>query len=500
MKTSLTGTIATLLLFTQTAFAQTPFESQLDEVMDRWKLTSAIAGEMNKDGTVTIYTKGKSDQKLTRNTTDRTVYAIGSTTKAMVAAGILKLQEQGKLNLDDSVIDYLPEFRIDNAVSPEITIRDLLTHKVPLPADINQLWIFFYHHPISKQAKMLANYDMVGRFRQDFIYQNITFDIAGLIIERVTGEPWDSYLTRELWHPLGMKHTYGRTANIPDNVIIADAIYQKEGEYRKFPDSFLPERANAAGSALSTASDLAKWIQFLVSDGENSSGERVLSKASMDEYFTPQFINNDAPFYSFANFVDNHWSTYALGWFQLDWGTRKVDYHSGSVLGFSGMIGIDRENNRGMFFFTNLEKDKLGREVMLASYFDSLDGDVSHNWIEEIASQYDEQMAPYKQEYARIEKARKTGTSPTLALKHYTGTYTDPAFGEVNIKMKDGELIMAAGPTMMDMSHWQYDQFAVSMDYWGTPVFAKFDLSESGSVEQLRLPGLTLTRQSENGS
>lgn len=500
MKWKITGTLAAFSLLAQTAIAETTFERQLDEVMDRWKLTSAIAGEINENGSVTIYTKGKSDQALSRDVTNNTVYAIGSTTKAMVAAGVLKLQEEGKLNLDDPVIDYIPEFRIDNAVSPDITIRDLLTHKVPLPADINQLWIFFYHHPVSKQAEMLANYDLVGRFRHDFMYQNITFDIAGLLIERVTGEPWDSYLTKKLWHPLGMKHTYGRTRDVPDDVVIADAVYQKDGTYRKFPASFLPDEANGAGSALSTANDLATWIQFLVGDGKNSNGEQVLSKASMDEFFTPQFVNNQAPFYHFADVIDNRWSTYALGWFQLDWGQRKIDYHSGSVLGFSGMIGVDRDNDRGMFFFTNIERDKLGREVMLASYFDSLDGEVEYNWIEEVATRYEEKTSPYKEEYTRVKEARDADSTPTLELKQYVGTYSEPAFGDVKIKMQEGELVMAAGPTVMEMSHWQHDQFAVTMDYWETPVIAKFDLSESGKVEQLRLPGLTLTRQSENGS
>lgn len=483
-------------VFTFNASAnKTEFEQAFNNVAAHWNLNGAIAGEITDDGSWKFYTLGYADSGQEKPVTlDNTVFAIASTTKAMVAAGILILQDDGLLQLDDPVIKHIPEFQLDSPLTPMITIRDLITHKVPI-SGVVEYWDWYYQWPVEKQIKLLKKHGLAGNFRDDFHYQNITFNIAGYLIERVSGKPWEQFLTERLWQPIGMNHTYGSRASISARVEVSDAVFHRDGQYIQYPDTFATEISNGAGSAWSTARDISRWLGFLLGDGTNADGVRVLSEASMEEFFTPQFINKTPPFYYFAELIDNDWETYSLGWLQMDYKAHKVDYHSGSVLGFSGMFGLIRDNHKAMFFFTNTQRYKLEREVMLATYLDQLDGELDHDWIASIEKAFEPRLKADEEFLTKLHSVRDEETSPTFELSTFTGTYESDEIGQFTIHERDGQLWFSMGKVERPLKHWQHNQFFyfnTAEEQW--PNIVQFQEGVLQTIGQARLNEDTFKR------
>src|SRR4051812_16532835 len=136
----------------------------------------------------------------------QTLFAIGSTTKAMTAAAIGMLVDEGKLRWDDPVTQHLPTFQLaDPYVTREITIRDLLTHRAGL-GNGDVLWYGTDADgaEILRRARFIPSaYSM----RAGFIYQNVMYGIAGQVVGAVSGMTWAEFLKKRIFEPLGMTRT-----------------------------------------------------------------------------------------------------------------------------------------------------------------------------------------------------------------------------------------------------------------------------------------------------
>ena len=118
---------------------------------------------------------------------EHTLFANASTTKAMVVSGILMLMDEDKLSLDDLVIDHVPELHFgDASLTQQLTLRDLLAHRTGLPS--TDFWTFAGLMPLDEQLERLRHVEPVAAPRTRLIYQNTMFEIAGLIIERISGQ------------------------------------------------------------------------------------------------------------------------------------------------------------------------------------------------------------------------------------------------------------------------------------------------------------------------
>jgi len=178
----------------------------------------------------TVYARGFGRTALARGApvdTD-TFFINASTTKAMVAAGLLLLVDEDRLGLDDPVIDHVPEIHFgDPALTPQVTIRDLLTHRTGLPS--TDFWTFNQGMPLVEQLPRLRAVAPVASPRSRKIYQNTMYELAGLVIERVSGMPWQDFLAERLWRPIGM-----RTVGTRDDLPREGLAFEKEAFLQAF--------------------------------------------------------------------------------------------------------------------------------------------------------------------------------------------------------------------------------------------------------------------------
>ena len=174
---------------------------------------------------------GVIEQGKPAKVTADTLFGIASNTKAMTAALLANLVDEGKLTWQTKVIDIIPEFQMPSAyVTREFTITDLLAHNSGLGLGAGDLMI--WPHTTLTTAdiiKGLKYLPQVSSFRSEFAYDNLMYIIAGEVIARVTGQTWSEVIQARIFTPLGMNNTRATFSLIEKNVTIhQDKLFSKD--------------------------------------------------------------------------------------------------------------------------------------------------------------------------------------------------------------------------------------------------------------------------------
>lgn len=242
----------------------------------------------------------------------------------------------------------------------------------------------------------------------------------------------------------------------------------------------------------STATDMVKWLRFLVDSGKVGGGRRLISARSFAELFKPQQVVQRW-FYPTATLTKPHFQAYGLGWILQDYRGEYIAIHTGSIEGRSAIVGLIPDRRVGVAIFTNLDHSEL-RHALMYTVFDRFIGGAGaaggHDWSAEMRVMY-KRIADSSAADRRAEESRRiAGTRPTLALDRYTGTYADSLFGTVTVGMSDGRLTLQGGGATAkgQLEHWQYDVFRVTwLDPFWDATYVAFEVTPDGTVGRVRV-------------
>jgi CubicO group peptidase (beta-lactamase class C family) len=247
----------------------------------------------------------------------------------------------------------------------------------------------------------------------------------------------------------------------------------------------------------SNVTDMAKWMQFLLDGGRvgGTNGKRLISEQSFAELFTPQTI---APFdmYPTTTIVRPHWMTYGLGWFQQDYRGQAVDFHTGSIDGMVAIHGLIRDQRLGVYSLGNLDHAEV-RHAIMYTVFDRYAGRSDRDWSAEFLKLYGDIRKEADAERAKKDAARVAGTSPSLPLPRFAGTYTDPLHGDVVVTDEGGTLRLRYGSAFDGtLEHWHYNTFRATWQAaWRDPALVTFDLDEDGHPSTVEFMNARFTRR-----
>ncbi len=471
------------------------FDAYVQLAVAEWEVTG-LAVAVVKDGEV-LFAKGYGIRELgsAAKVDEHTLFAIGSTTKAMTAAAIGMLVDEGKLDWDDPVTDHLPDFRLyDPFVTREITVRDLLTHRAGLPnAD------FLWYGQDSEAADILFRMRYVEpetSLRSSFTYQNIMYAAAGEVVAELSGMSWDAFIQKRIFEPLDMNGSIATAATLDAQPNVALPHYRVDGATRVIENASVDAVA-PAGSVWSSVSDMAQWMRFLL-EGTTPDGTELLSKETLEELFTPQTLVDPDEFYPTQAVTNPHWMTYGLGWFQQDYDGRAVDFHTGSIDGMVAIHGLIRDERLGVYVLGNLDHAEI-RHALMYHVFDRFGEGSNRDWSAELKTLYDELSRQAERRRSEAEKTRVGGTAPTLALDRYTGTFADELYGAVQITIDGDGLRLFYGPGLRgELEHWHYDLFRVHFDAaWRGSTLVSFELDRKAEVAVLSMGGASFARRAK---
>ncbi len=207
----------------------------------------------------------------------KTLYGVGSVSKVVTTIAVMQLVDQGKVSLDAPVARYIPDFAMQSPQYKQITVRMLLNHSAGVPGtNFSDLWS---HTPIPSYVDGVLAGLRNSRLKTTpgaiNVYCNDCFTLAGLVVERVSGLPFQDYVTKNILKPLGMKRSrYPTSVSAPGTV--APIIQDGKAQPIEITNAF------ATGALLSTAEEMTRLAMVFTNDGKVG-GKRILSSSAIQQ-------------------------------------------------------------------------------------------------------------------------------------------------------------------------------------------------------------------------
>ena len=478
------------------------FYDELGRIAERglglWESPSVAIGVTRGGETVFSGAFGQRDAERGLAADSQTLYQIASCTKAFTATLAAQFVDEGKLDWDTPVREYLPEVRFyDDYATRTVCMRDLLSHRTGLP-----------RHEYSWYGTTYSREDIVNNLRYlepnrpprtTFQYNNQCYVLAGRVLERLSGESFEELLRTRILEPLGMSRTrffiedleedgnravgYGRPdGSDPVHGTTALPYYRSVVESRQegVGSPFAP-----AGCLSSCIDDLLVWARFHL--GDTTEADRILSERALATLHAPQMLLDeplDMPQ------PETAFHCYGLGWFVESYRGRTLIHHSGNIDGFSSFVGLVPELDLGVVACTNMNGSLL--HVALAhEVFDHHLGTEGGDWVGRYHDYAVEKGERDRGRVSRLTGERAPGTKPSHALADYAGTYARPGYQPVSVALEGDALHLSFNGWRAPLRHFSYDTFIFDDVLGELPpgIPAHFHLAETGgAVDGLALP------------
>lgn len=460
-------------------------DGYFDKMTKDWDVPSMSIGIV-KDGEL-VFAKGYGVKEVGKKAKpDRnTLYAIASNSKAFTAAIIAQLVEEGKLGWNDKVRDYLPYFELyDPWVSANVTIRDILSHRVGLGTFSGD--VIWYKSSLTPKEiiERAKNIPPAHDFRAGWGYSNIMYITAGEVIRKVTGKSWAENVKERILEPLDMNRTITSPKYLDDKGNYATP--HARSEEKNIPIGWEDwEAIGALGGLISSVEDLSKWMIANMEHGKYGEGdERLFSEASRNMMWTPH--NNFTVDHTSPNDFGRHFSSYGLGWGVSDYqGNLRVG-HTGGYDGMLTAFYMVPDQKLGVIVLTNGMKTPM----MAATYYvlDQYLGVDGPDWSTKILNQT---KANEDKRISDRKAARIQGTQPSLDLVKYVGTYQADIYGDIKVTLQNGELRLAfehADALSATLKHWHYDVWEIDWDQehaWFSFGTVQFNMDNNLKIQRL---------------
>jgi CubicO group peptidase (beta-lactamase class C family) len=310
--------------------------------LKRQRIPGAAVALVHEGRVIFSQCYGYADTQKKVPITEDTYFMAGSLTKSFTALAVLKLIEQGKVDLHADIRKYIPDFSIRNLYDGEvpITVNHLLTHTSGLMID-------YYAHLTGEKKQ--SNADLLSQLRNEYLcfkpgsaskYSNIGYRLLGMMIERVTGERFEDYLEKEVFKPLGLNNSFFEyTADM--------TLHMSKGHNGDTETSRVDNEDKSASGLFSTLKDLTAFLKFL------SSGAGQLPGGINNSKIIDLITKNADP--AIDTFYDSK-NIYSSGWYLNSYqfnGVHAVLSSSGNINGFSTAITYIPEERLGIVILTN---------------------------------------------------------------------------------------------------------------------------------------------------
>ena len=443
------------------AFAQNGvdgFDAFMAKAMAEFKVPGAAVAVV-KDGKI-LLSKGYGYRDVERKlpVTGATIFPIASITKSFTVTALGTLADEGRLDWDKPVREYLPGFRMHDPVATEqLTARDMVTHRSGLPRH-DLVW-YSSSFTRAQLVDRLRYLELNKPIRSTFQYNNLMFMTAGFVGERISGLTWEDLVRRRVLEPLGM----------PNTKFSSD-------EARKTPDYALPYRKNRktevvsgiefsrwgdvgpAGAINSSIDDMAKYLLMHVNKGQVA-GKQVLGRNNAEQMQSPQMVIQGSPL-----FPEQSETAYGMGLFIETYRGHKHVNHGGNLDGFSLQLSFLPNDGLGVVVLTNLDGTPL-RDLVPYFVYDKLLGLPAVDWVQRFRQI---ESKAHEQELAADKKGftgRKPGTHPSHDLADYAGQFEHPGYGTMVIRADSSggaqKLVMKLNDIERPLEHFHYDTFQV---------------------------------------
>jgi CubicO group peptidase (beta-lactamase class C family) len=457
------------------------FDAVVGQVMAEWKVPG-LAMAVVRDGEV-IFSKGYGYRDVEKKlpVTPQTLFAIGSITKSFTVTGLGLLADEGKLDWDKPVREYLPEYRLhDPAASERMTPRDLVTHRSGLPRH-DALW---YNSDFSRRdmVERLRYLEPSRDFRQSYQYNNLMFMTAGYLVERLSGQSWEEFTRARIFQPLGMARSNFSVKDSEASDDFSQPYEKAKEEIKKVPFRVIDE-VGPAGSINSSVEEMTRYLMFHISQGK--AGEKpLLSEGNARQMQTPQMVMPSAMLWPELGYP-----AYGMAFVVNSYRGHRLVQHGGNIDGFSALFTFLPTDKIGVVVLTNLGGTPA-HSILTYNVFDRLLGLEPVDWNARFRELQKKQEESEEEAKKKGYTPRKEGTQPSHPLADYAGEYEHPGYGIVRVAQEGDALKITYNRMTSPLRHFHYDVFEVPEDPLDPFEKAKvqFQMNVNGDIDRVLLP------------
>lgn len=424
------------------------------DIMQRSQVPGVAVAVVHQGKTVFVQGFGVRQLGKPEPVTPETVFLVASVSKPLTGSLIATQVSQGKVQWNDPVTKYLPDFTLaDTYVSRHASIGDFMAHRTGLPAaagdDLEDLG--YSRQEILSRLHMLPLDD----FRLSYHYANFGTTTAAQAVAAATGKPWETLIEEALFRPLGMSATSARHSDFKAQPNRAVQHALEGGRFQALYDRNADAQAPAGGVS-SNVLDLSNWLAFLLASGTYQ-GEQLASPQALVPAMLPQALSGQAAS------ADARSAFYGYGFnVGVEPNGRTMISHSGAfLLGTGTHFRLLPSADLGIVVLTN--GSPVGAAESIASEFtDRVQfGKPLRDWYGAYEPLFRGMREPIGD---LVGKQPPVKPQPAGELVRYVGTYKNDYFGQATVTVSDQTLYLALGPRglKVDLKHWDGDTFAIA--------------------------------------
>jgi len=505
-------------------------EAELERHIERLRIESQNVGLAVAvvRGADVVYAGGFGEKESGRAATidSDTLFQVGSTTKAFTTAALALLVEEGALSWDAAVGDYLPDFRLqDPWLTRNLTLRDAVTHRSGIGSSLYPFLGIMRSDEAVRQLRYVAS---EAPFRDSYRYNNLMYAAAGKVLEAASGMTWGEFVSSRLLRPLNMSRSRTSAYEVWDSRYVTPTFFGSVAAGcpglnaawdtnvalpHGWSESAAPvplswrnyDTAAAAGSLVSSAADMAKWLILHLNQGRFE-GRQLLRPETLQELHAPQNLHGDSAPSSFDPAVE----CYAAGWRRSEYRGHTRLAHGGGIIGFPSYIAMLLEQrigvvvlSNGPMLMRNTTPEYLVHKAIAFSVFDRLLGETEHDWVASLRHHSQKAWSEAQEREEALCRSRLANAPPCLPLEQYIGVYEDRAghSGRLTVRRINTQLSVGfegEGAFSACLEHWHANLFRLRADasvaHVLGPQFVDFKIDPLGQAASLVLFGATFER------
>ena len=399
--------------------------------------------------------------------TPDTIFAIGSSSKAFTVFALGKLVDQGKVEWDKPVRNYIPWFQLyDKSAGERLTVRDLVMHDSGLPRH-DLVW--YNNQKVSREelVRRLPYLQPSADLREKWQYNNLMYLTAGFLVEQLTGQKWEDAVRSLVFEPLGMKRANFSVLESQKDADFSFPYVTDDKGFKKIPFRDI-SIIGPAGSINASVNEMANWAVVQLNNGKFGGAQLVNTATVADMHVSHMAMGAESTTPEILA------ETYGMGWFTDVYRGHRRFHHGGNIDGFSAMVSALPNDGLAFVVLSNMNGSALP-ELLVRTAADRILGVEAKDWIGEAAKKIAQAEEAEKKAEEKKGTRRVQGTKPAHALADYAGDYVNSGYGDLKIELAGNRLAFTYNGITNPLEHWHYETFnGIKAD---DPTFTDFKLT-----------------------
>ena len=458
-------------------------DAAMEKILKDWNAPGVAVGVVVKDKLVFAKGYGYRDVGRKLPMTPKTLVQVASNTKLFTAVAAGMLVEEGKLEWDKPVRTFVPAIQFFNDdLNRSVTLRDMLAHRT----GITRHDLIWYKSDFTRKElfERLKHLEPTTSPRQTYLYNNLMYAAVGHIIQLVSGTTWEDFTRERIFRPLGMDATIFRLSDMRANPDHGVPYAERRDSSDLYQLPFYEEQDGVAPAAavISNVEDMSRWLIALMNEGRYQD-RQVLPAKALKATLAPAMpqVNADLETFGYKELLN---PVYGMGRNTAVYRGHTLASHGGALGGFYSQVSY-------------LPQDGIGVIVLVdGGHCGPLPDVVSYGIYERMLGLDPTPWSDRRNEFRlKNKKANQAarglaggdqakGTKPSHPLAGFAGEFVHPAYGLLQVTLRDGALRVGFRKADLPLNHYHFDRFDTPNDELHGQLSVNFRTNPQGEVDQ----------------